>query len=161
MDELREHATAIAPGECLELEQLDAHAVHPELSDLDCALQRTYADEYAGYRFEDHRFVAFGFTSGLWQHVYTLREKCSFAERVSGFAAEFAFVELQYCQVMLRRAYARLEAEGVSLTLVRLATEMNRVDVGVERLTEDVAQRLRSEFGEVIHVRELGSATTC
>jgi hypothetical protein len=129
---------------------------------MDCAPQRTYADEYAGYRFDDdYRFVAFGFRSGLWHHIRRLRERSSFAERISGFAAEFAFVELRYCEVMLLRAVERLEAEGISLTLVRLAAELNRVEVGVQGLTDDVALRLRSEFGDVMFVHEVGPAIAC
>jgi hypothetical protein len=151
----RQSATRLGTRRARKVPELDVRALRPELSLLDCRLERTYPGEYAGYRFDDEwRFVSFGFRSDLWHHIARIRERSSFAHRISGFTARFALVELMHCEVMLLRARERLRDEGIRLTYVNLVTASNRVEVGVARLDDAVRERLRREFGELIDVSE-------
>jgi hypothetical protein len=84
-------------------------------------------------------------------HVRDCRDHFPFPTRLSGFAARYALVELEYCLVRLERDFIRLHATE-PLTSLSLDVPANRVLVGASRDTDLVQEWLRAEYGPMIDV---------
>jgi hypothetical protein len=68
--------------------------------------------------------------------------------------ARFARGDLDRLSVRIRADTAALRDEGVDVVTVGVAASAQGVEVGVRRLTDDVADRLVRRYGDAVIVRE-------
>jgi hypothetical protein len=151
LKDIKKVAALLPPVRSPRLEPLNEVAVREELRSVDCYLERTFPEDYAGFRIvEGGTLVEFGYRSDLRRHIARVRTRVTFPTRVTGFAARFALVDLRYTFVRVSRDWDALVERGIELTSLQLDVDKNAVVIGVEDSVDQANEALRREFGPAI-----------
>lgn len=121
--------------------------------------------EWAGWYIDqqDRGAPVFMFTGDSDSKEIQLASLLSADTRFRVVDAQRTWIELLETQKRIDNARERLAAEGIHVTMTGIAVGTNKVDVGVDGLTEAAVKALSSEFGDGLSFRDepLAEADAC
>jgi hypothetical protein len=118
-----------------------------ELDTVEADLRRTFLDSYGGRHVVVNRFVVLHVSGELANALAVPRRVASFGSRIWAQPARFTLVELEYAMLCLKR-----DSEERAITGLRFDIEHNRVVAATNGNPEQLQNRLRAKYGEMVFV---------